>query len=248
MKKIITPSWISLKNKMCFGGKMSRLTNFTLLLLVFIIIGLAACSGGTPTTDPSLVLTQIWQTVEVAQAQTALAASATPSITNTPALNETQQATNTPLITNTLLPGVPSATPFSISTSTPGATRSAACDNANFVKDVTIPDGTEVPAGSTFVKTWRFKNLGPCTWTTSYHLLFSYMSDSGKNGVFEPPAPVGFPNTVLPGEEVELSVTLTAPTKAGTYQIVFVLRNNKGFSIPLINYNTYEFWVNFVVK
>jgi len=227
---------------------MSRFAKLAWLWMVFIFLGLAACGIGSPTTDPSLVFTQIWQTVEVAQAQTALAASPTPSITNTPAVSPTLQATNTPLITNTPLPGVPTATPFSLSTITLTGPHSAACDNANFVKDVTIPDGTEVPAGSTFVKTWGFKNLGPCTWTTSYHLVFSYMSDSGKNGVFLPPSPVSFPNTVLPGEGVEISVSLTAPTKAGTYQIVFVLQNNKGFSIPLVNYNTYEFWVNFVVK
>jgi hypothetical protein len=215
-------------------------------LMAFLLFGLAACGGGTPTTDPSLAYTQIWKTVAEAQTQTALAVSPTPSLTNTPAISPTPQATNTPLLTNTPLPGAPSLTPFTIST--PAVTRSAACDNANFVSDVTIPDGTEVASGSTFVKTWRFKNLGPCTWTTGYHLVYSYVSDTGKNGVFTPPSPVAFPNQVLPGEEVEISVTLTAPTTAATYQVVFVLQNEKGFSIPLVNYSTYEFYVNFVVK
>ncbi|MCX6035451.1 MAG: NBR1-Ig-like domain-containing protein [Chloroflexi bacterium] len=223
---------------------MSRLTKLTWLLVAFILFGLVACGGGTPTTDPSLAFTQIWQTVEAAQAQTALASSATPSFTNTPATPESLQATNTPLITNTLLPGVPSATPHTIST--PTGAQPAACDNANFVSDVTIPDGSEELAGSTFVKTWRFKNLGPCIWTTSYHLVFSYVSDSGKNGAFTPPAPVSFPKTVSPGEEVDISVTLTAPTKAGTYQAVFVLQNDKGYNIP--HEGIYEFFVNFVVK
>ena len=225
---------------------MSRLTKLTWLFMAFILLGLAACGGGTPTTDPSLAYTQIWRTVELAQTQTALAASPTPSITSTPAISLTQQATNTPLITNTPLPGVPTATSFTLLT--PAGTQSASCDNANFVKDVTYPDGSEVPAGSTFVKTWSFKNLGPCPWTTSYRLVYSYVSDTGKNGVFIPPAPVNFPNPVLPGEGVEISVTLTAPTKAATYQVVFILQNDKGFSIPLKNTNTYEFYVNFVVK
>jgi hypothetical protein len=156
------------------------------------------------------------------------------------------QATNTPLITTTPLPGTPSATPFKIST--PEGTRSAACDNANFVNDVTIPDGTEVLADSTFIKTWRFKNLGPCTWTTSYRLVFSYVSDTGKNGVFTPPDPVDFPNSVLPGEVMDISITLTAPTEAETYQVVFVLQNDKGYSIPLVNENSYAFYVLFVVR
>ena len=225
---------------------MSRFTKFFWLLMAFVLFGLASCGGGTPTADPSLAYTQIWKTVEVAQTQTALVSSPTPSITNTPAVSPSLEATNTPLIPTTPLPGTPSATPFTIST--PVTTRSASCDNANFVADVTIPDGAEVVAGSTFVKTWRFKNLGPCTWETSYRLVYSYVSDSGKNGVFTPPAPVGFPNSVLPGEEVDISITLTAPTEPEAYQVVFVLRNDKGYNIPLVNMNSYEFWVAFVVK
>jgi len=214
--------------------------------MVFALFGLASCGGGTPTTDPSLAYTQIWKTVEVAQTQTALAASPTASITYAPVLSPSLEATNTPPTPNTPQPGAPTATPSTILTPVP--TRSSACDNANFVADVTIPDGTEVLAASTFVKTWRFKNLGPCTWTTSYRLVYSYVSDSGKNGVFTPPAPVSFPNSVLPGEEVDISITLTAPTKPEAYRVVFVLQNNKGYSIPLVNMNSYEFWVEFVVK
>jgi hypothetical protein len=225
---------------------MFRNAKLTWSIMAFILLGLAACGGGTPTTDPSLAYTQIWKTVSEAQTQTALAVSPTPSVTDTPVSSPTPQASNTPLITNTLLPGVPTATPIKVSTL--AGTQSAACDNANFVGDVTIPDGTEIPAGTSFVKTWRFKNLGPCTWTTSYHLVYSYVSDTGKNGVFSPPPAVPFPNQVLPGEEVEISVTLTAPTTPAIYQVVFVLQNDKGFSIPMVNYSTYEFYVNFVVK
>ncbi len=225
---------------------MSRFIKLTWLLMAFALLGLASCGGGAPTTDPSLAFTQAWQTVAVAQTQTALAVSPTPSITSTPEMLPTRQATNTPLITSTALPGTPSATPFTIST--PAGTQSTACDNANFIKDVTIPDGDVMTAGETFIKTWRFKNMGPCTWTTGYHLVFSYVSDSGKNGIFSAPAPVGFPQTVLPGEEVDISVTLTAPTKADSYTAVFVLQNDKGYTIPIVNMNTYEFWVQFVVR
>jgi hypothetical protein len=227
---------------------MSRLTIFSMIMLVIIFLGLAACGGVKPTTDPSMFQTNAWQTVAVAQAQTALAASATPSSTYTPPVSETQQDTVTPLITNTPLPGAPTETVFSIKTATPRGTQSAACDNANFVKDITIPDFAEVPAGSVVIKTWAFKNLGPCTWTVKYHLVFSYVSDSGKDGVFSPPAPVPFPNAVLPGEELDISVTFKAPTKPGTYQAVFVLQNENGFNIPLINMNAFEFFVIFVVK
>ena len=50
------------------------------------------------------------------------------------------------------------------------------CDWAQFIADVTVPDGTTYTPGATFQKTWRLKNIGTCTWTTSYALIF----DSGN--------------------------------------------------------------------
>ena len=47
------------------------------------------------------------------------------------------------------------------------------CDMAQFVADVTIPDGTTLAPGATFAKTWRLKNIGSCTWTTSYAVVFT---------------------------------------------------------------------------
>jgi hypothetical protein len=205
--------------------RMSRFTRLTWLLMAFILLGLAACGGGTPTTDPSLAMTQIWKTVEVAQTQTALAVSPTPSITNTPAVSPTLRATNTPLITDTPLPGVPSATPFTIST--PAGTQSAGCDNATFITDVTFPDYTEVVGGAPFTKTWRVQNTGPCTWDQDYRLVFGW-GGVGTNWNTTPPS--YFTATVLPGERLEISVTLTAPTTTGDYGAFFRLQNDKGYN------------------
>ncbi len=214
--------------------------------LAVVMIVLTACGGNssnTPTPDANLVYTQMWETVQVAQTQTALA---NPPATNTPTASPTPETTNTPLISDT-----PSGTQTGGATSTPKATRNSggtqpSCDNAQFVDDVTIPDGAVVPAGLPFVKTWRFKNLGPCTWTTSYHLVYSYMSDNGI-GLITPPGPVAFPNEVKPGEMMDISVTITAPSKKDSYTMWFVLRNDKGYNIPLST-NTYEFWVSFNVQ
>src|SRR6185503_18556942 len=46
-------------------------------------------------------------------------------------------------------------------------------DDSNFVKDVTVPDGTHFAPGAAFNKTWRLRNSGPCTWTTDYQFHFS---------------------------------------------------------------------------
>ena len=53
----------------------------------------------------------------------------------------------------------------------PGGTTSS-CDIGNFVKDVTIPDGTAVAAGAKFTKTWEIKNAGTCTWNENYVVIF----------------------------------------------------------------------------
>lgn len=193
---------------------MSRLTKLTWLLMVFILFGLAACGGGTPTNDPSLAITKIWQTVEVAQTQTALAASPTPSITNTPAVSPTLQAsmTQTPILTPSPMPA---------------GTQSAACDNAIGIADVTYPDGSEVVAGAPFIKTWQVKNLGPCTWDQDYSLIFGW-GGVGTNWNTTPPS--YFTAIVLPGETLEISVTLTAPPAAGNYAASFSLQNDKGYN------------------
>jgi len=204
---------------------MSRLIKPTWLLVACILFGLAACGGGTPTTDPSLAYTQIWETVEVAQTQTALAVSPTPSVTYTPTVSPTPQASNTPLITNTPLPGVPSATPFILSTS--AGTQSAACDNATFITDVTYPDGAELVGGASFVKTWQVKNIGPCTWNQDYILIFGW---GGVGTNWNTTQPSHFTAVVLPGETLEISVTLKAPEAAGNYAVAFRLQNDKGFN------------------
>src|SRR6202142_1479256 len=96
------------------------------------------------------------------------------------------------------------------------------CDSAQFVSDVTVPDDTFINPGATFVKTWRLKNTGACQWNTSYSLVFARGSQMGG------PASVAFPGTVLPGQTVDLTVTLTAPTNGGTFRGYWQLRNSAG--------------------
>lgn len=219
---------------------MSRLFKIAWALPALFLLVLTSCNLGGSTPDPNVFYTQAAETLVAARTETFLAASPTPEATPTPFDTPIPEPSNTPLITNTFTPGAATNTPLPINT--PAATQSASCDNALFVDDITIPDYSEVPAGSTFVKTWRFKNLGPCTWTTDYRVVFSYVTDTGKNGVFTPPGPVNFPETVLPGEEVDLSVTITAPTEPEGYGVVFRLQNDKGYNFGP------EFWLIFVVR
>lgn len=93
------------------------------------------------------------------------------------------------------------------------------CDAAAFVSDVTYPDGSNVTLGSTFTKIWRLKNIGTCTWTTSYALVYV----SGER--FGAPAAVAMPTNVGPGQTVDLAVNLTAPNESGHYRGFWKLRN-----------------------
>ena len=70
----------------------------------------------------------------------------------------------------------------------------AGCDRAQFIADVTVPDGTSFAPGIGFSKTWRLKNVGTCTWTTAYALVF----DTGEK--MGGPDLVSLPNTVTPGQ------------------------------------------------
>jgi uncharacterized protein YkwD len=93
-------------------------------------------------------------------------------------------------------------------------------EKAAFFVDITVPDGTFFSQGESFTKTWRFRNEGTCTWTTDYAIVFN----SGDN--MSAPLEVPFPETVPPGEQVDLSVDMKAPTRGGQHQ------SNWGFSNP----------------
>jgi hypothetical protein len=87
---------------------------------------------------------------------------------------------------------------------------------------VTIPDGTTLKTEETFVKTWRLKNRGTCTWTANYELVFTSGNQMGGTTA------VNLPGLVAPGETVDVSVALTAPSSIGEYRGYWMLRNASG--------------------
>jgi hypothetical protein len=91
---------------------------------------------------------------------------------------------------------------------------------------VTIPDGTTYAPGASFTKTWRLKNAGTCSWS-GYSLVF----DSGDQMNGSSPTAIG---AVSPGQEVDISVTLTAPASGGSYRGYWRIRNASGVLIPVL--------------
>lgn len=104
----------------------------------------------------------------------------------------------------------------------PAPDQTACTNKASFVEDITVPDDTTFPANHSFVKTWRLKNDGTCTWDSSYALVF----DSGEQMSGISPSPL--PKVVPPGETADVSISLTSPSTSGTYQGDWLLQNGKG--------------------
>ncbi|MEZ4644139.1 MAG: NBR1-Ig-like domain-containing protein [Chloroflexota bacterium] len=109
---------------------------------------------------------------------------------------------------------------------TPAATTAVSCAyNAAFVRDVTIPDDTEVAANSQFTKTWRVRNNGDCPWPQGTTWVFH--SDNQMGGPASSPLA-----TLGVGETADISVDLTAPASSGTYTGYWRVRLPDGTLLP----------------
>jgi Ig-like domain-containing protein len=140
----------------------------------------------------------------------------------------------------TQTPVPPTSTPVP-ATNTPVPTAIIYCDWAAFITDVTVPDGTQFAAGEVFTKTWRLKNIGTCTWTSDYDIVFiSGAQMSGTN--------MQMPGYVAPGQSVDVAVTFTAPSAAGHYLSYWMLRNASGKLFGSGGWADETFYVDIYVK
>jgi len=117
-------------------------------------------------------------------------------------------------------------------TSTPSAPRpdnEPGCTNsAAFVTDVTIPDNTVIDAGTTFTKTWRVSNTGTCIWAWDY--VLTHYSENRMDAPDEVPLDITYP-----GQTIDISMELTAPSSPGTYRGNFVIENPEGLIMKVDN-------------
>jgi len=110
------------------------------------------------------------------------------------------------------------------------------------VEDVTVPDGSVFAPGSSFTKIWRLKNVGTCTWKTTYRLIFvSGDIMSGRNLTY-------LPEEVAPGETIDLAMSFRAPIFEGSYRGNWMLRNDKGEIFGTTPAFNRPFWVDIEVK
>jgi hypothetical protein len=95
-----------------------------------------------------------------------------------------------------------------------------ACDSSSYISDVTVPDGTVITAGSSFVKTWLLQNTGACTWTAGYRLSFHSGDLMGGSDSL-------VASSVPAGSQSSISVNLTAPSTPGVYTGQWQMKNEQ---------------------
>ena len=189
---------------------MSKLSFRLCLVGVALFLAAAACSLPIAPSGESSEAAQQTQAVQTLSVLRTLAAN---QQTETPSPGGDSTATPQG---STL---VPSATPQGQATAT---TQPQACDQAEFVSDVSVPDGSTLVAGTGFTKTWRLKNTGTCTWTTDYALVFN------QGSAMDGSASVKLAGTATPGQTIDVSIVLKAPGEPGQYRGYWKLRNASG--------------------
>ena len=170
----------------------------TISILILMSIVLSACGGQTQAATETPTIAPATKTP-----------SPPPPATDTP----TEIAIPVTGETPTLLPPTP--------TEAPPNNPDDCLNKASFVADVTIPDNSNVSAGTAFTKTWRVQNTGTCIWWSGYTL--THYSQEALSA----PASVPLPFT-RPGETADISLNLVAPSVAGSYQGNFVIKNPDG--------------------
>ena len=193
---------------------MSTKSVASLLMMIFLaVILLVGCNFPTKKgqiSESDQVLTAAAQTVEAKLTLIATGGGLPTSLTTNTAPIQTMQISS-PTVGLTNTPAAP-VSPTSIP-----------CNWAAFEADATYPDGTEVLAGTAIEKKWRLQNIGSCSWTSAYRIVFQ--SGTRMNA----PDQVEFTTQqVPPGQSIELGVPLTVPDGSGTYRANFMLKSPDG--------------------
>ncbi len=204
---------------------------FAISFLIILSLILAGCNlpgQETPESQVDLLNTAAAQTIQAQQTLIAEATQVPPTqvISPTEALEpteETEEATE---------PAAPTHTPTTAPTNTP----QAKCDQAAFVSE-TVPDGTDFKPGEKFTKTWTLRNSGSCSWNADYDVVFFSGNALGASAATSITS-----GTVAPGQNVTVSLELTAPTSIGTHRGDFKLRNASGVVFGIGDKDS-AFWV-----
>jgi hypothetical protein len=116
------------------------------------------------------------------------------------------------------------------------------CTNRGaFVEDVTVRDGTPFVPREGFVKIWRVRNAGTCTWTEKYGVQFI------GGDQMQAPERIPLASAVRPGTETEIAVDMVAPEIPGTYQGYWKFISDQGTFFGIGAGGNASFWVSIEV-
>lgn len=104
-----------------------------------------------------------------------------------------------------------------------------------FVRDMSIPDGTTLGYDIDATKTWQIKNTGTCTWDASY--TFNYV----KGDLFGPGS-VTINKIVRPGETYDVSVPFRTPSYSAMFYGYWQMRAGSGANFGQ------TIWLNFQTR
>jgi Ig-like domain from next to BRCA1 gene/3-keto-disaccharide hydrolase len=203
-----------------------RMLSFFILMAILVSACNMPASQGT-VTSPTLTstTTQSPQVITITQ----------------PGIKPTLQATEPPTQSPTPPPPTATSTPLPTATLPPTPTSSTCTDLAKFVDDVTVPDDSEMLPGQEFIKTWRLQNIGTCTWTNQYSVVF--VDGDQMSGT----SPLPLTTSVAANGTVDVSVTLRAPGTTGTYRGDWKLKNSSGVTFGLGNDSSGTFYLQIKV-
>ncbi len=228
-----------------------------LSVLFALISGACAAELYGPQQPAVGMQTAVNQTVEAIQtqamfntlvAQVTQHAMATLTFTASPLPSQTATdiftATATPSFTPSNTPLPPTNTPKPTKTPVPPTATEPPlpCLKIGRIRDITIPDGTELTAERSFTKTWRLYNGGRCTWNKNFDVYFV------SGNAMSAPANIDIDDTVRPGEYTDVSVEMIAPDSTGKHTGYWKMRSDEGVSFGWGAEANKSFWIEIMVN
>ena len=206
-----------------------------LFALFLLLLFTSACGGEStpqPTNDPGQEETQVAEQVAAQLTEIALSQPSSTPVLEMPSSTPTlEQPTELPTSTTTPIAVEPTATPVPASptplpptntvppaTWTPKPTATSepyACQKV----DQTPDNGKTFKPGDNFDAVWTVKNVGSAIWEET-DVDYRYKSGD-KMHQFEV---YDLPESVKPGESVDLTVDMEAPDKEDTYKTTWALQ------------------------
>jgi hypothetical protein len=203
------------------------------LFIASLLITGCGLMGGNSAASQTAEQTIVASTVMALQ--TALAANNTAVATAAATTAVTPTAETLPTFTQAA-----QVLPTSAAPAAPTATSQPAYLVTN-VEDITAPDNTVFKPGETFTKTWRITNGGGTTWASTFKLVYVSGDQMGATAVT-------LGRSVTPNDTIDVSVSLTAPSTAGTYQGNFMIQTSSGNNFGLGTSASSAFWVKIIVQ